>query len=221
MPLSEKLFRFYKTLTPPALPTGIDILFPQQNPVVLNTVKQFLDKFYSDNKPRRLIFGINPGRFGAGTTGVNFTGPRQLKEDCGIDHLFKANQSELSAEFIYRMIKAYGGPKNFYSKYFITAVSPLGFTRGGINLNYYDDKSLLKIITPFIVDSIKKQLELGFLADRCYCIGGDKNQKYFSQLNNENSFFKEIIPLPHPRFIMQYKRKQITAYIDLYLQKLN
>jgi len=35
-------------------------------------------------------------------------------------------------------------------------VSPLGFTKNGINLNYYDDKELLLAVAPFITDSIKK-----------------------------------------------------------------
>jgi hypothetical protein len=219
--LGDKILHFYKTLTPPTqLPSGIAILFPQKDPEVMRVVGKFLCKFYTDNNPRRLIFGINPGRFGAGTTGINFTAPRQLKEYCGIDHSFRNSQSELSAEFIYQLIAAYGGAEKFYSRYFITSVSPLGFTRKGINLNYYDDNELLKIITPFIVESIKEQLSFGFLQDRCYCIGGDKNLKWLSKLNNDNHFFKEIIPLPHPRFIMQYRRKHVRSYIKEYLQVL-
>ena len=33
--------------------------------------------------------------------------------------------------------------------------------------------------------------------------------------------FDEIIPLPHPRFIMQYRRKQKQQFIDQYLHALN
>ena len=33
-------------------------------------------------------------------------------------------------------------------------------------------------------------------------------------------FFKQIIPLPHPRFIMQYKLKKKEEYIDRYLREL-
>jgi hypothetical protein len=187
----------------------------------MKVVKIFREKFYNDDKPRRLIFGINPGRFGAGTTGINFTAPRQLKENCGIDHSFKASQSELSAEFIYQMIAAYGGVKKFYGDYFITSVCPLGFIKNGVNLNYYDDRELIKTITPFMVDSILQQLSFGFLPDRCYCIGGDKNLKWFSKLNDEHHFFDKIIPLAHPRFIMQYRRKQLPDYIQQYLQALH
>ena len=148
--LARQLILFYKQLTPPVLPKGIDILYPQPDRQVMKVVKQFFEKFYSDNKPRRLMMGINPGRFGAGITGVNFTAPRQLRENCGIDHPW-GNSSELSAEFIYEMITAYGGPAKFYADYFIGAVSPLGYMKDGKNINYYDDKKLQQAVTPFII----------------------------------------------------------------------
>ena len=131
-------------------------------------MKTFFSKYFNDNKPRRLLFGINPGRFGGGMTGINFTAPKQLKNDCGIDHSF-GTSSELSAEFIYEVIEKYGGPGKFYSDYFISAVCPLGFIKNGINMNYYDDRHLQQAITPFIIENIKKQLTYGFKTDRCIC----------------------------------------------------
>ena len=214
--LAESIINFYQSLEPPRLPKGIDILFPQKSEEVMKVVKTFFYKFYNDTHPRRLIFGINPGRFGAGTTGINFTAPKQLKEICGIDHCFKS-QTELSAEFIYESIQAFGGIKNFYQNYFITSVSPLGFVTNGLNLNYYDNKNLQHAVTPFIISSIQKQIALGFKTDFCICIGGDKNLKFFSTLNKEYKFFDEIVPLPHPRFIMQYRRRQKENYIQQYL----
>ena len=214
--LAKSIINFYRSLDPPSLPKGIEILFPQQTKEVMKVVETFFTKFYNDTKPRHLIFGINPGRFGAGTTGINFTAPKQLKEFCGIDHGFKS-QTELSAEFIYESIQAFGGVEKFYKNYFITSVSPLGFIKGGLNINYYDDKDLQQAVTPFIINNIQKQIALGFRTDFCICIGGDKNLKFFSALNNEYKFFNEIVPLPHPRFIMQYRRKQKEKYIQQYL----
>ena len=219
MAFAEGIINFYRSLEPPRLPKGIEILFPQENKEVMKVVETFFCKFYNDTKPRHLIFGINPGRFGAGTTGINFTAPKQLKEFCGIDHSFKS-QTELSAEFIYESIQAYGGVEKFYANYFITSVSPLGFLKNGLNLNYYDDKKLQTIATPFIINSIQKQISLGFKTDFCICIGGDKNLKFFSALNQEYEFFDEIVPLPHPRFIMQYRRKQKESYVHQYLLAL-
>jgi len=218
--LASKLIEFYQQLQPPHdLAKGIEILFPQKDKEVERLIKIFFNKYFNDNRPRRLSFGINPGRFGGGITGINFTAPRQLKNNCNIDHSF-GNSSELSAEFIYEMIEEYGGPEKFYSEHFITAVSPLGFTKDGVNLNYYDDKILQQALVPFITDNINKLLSYGFKTDRCVCIGGEKNFKFLASLNREHNFFKEIVPLPHPRFILQYRRKQKDAYIDQYLQAL-
>ena len=218
--LSSKLISFYKTLTPPtSLPAGTQILYPQENKEVRRVMKIFFNKYFNDNEPRRLLFGINPGRFGAGITGINFTAPRQLRNYCGIEHSW-GESSELSAEFIYEMIDRYGGPAKFYSDHFIAAVSPLGFVKKGINMNYYDDKRLQEAIKPFVIASIKRQLTFGFQTDRCICVGGEKNFKFLSALNDEHKFFEKIIPLPHPRFILQYKRKQKDSYIEQYLEVL-
>ena len=227
--LSEKLIHFYRSLQPPKnLPKGIGVLFPQKDKQVIELVKKFFEKYYKDDNPRTLLLGINPGRFGAGITGVNFTAPKQLKEVCGIDHHLDL-RSELSAEFIYDMIHEYGGATKFYKEWFIGSVCPLGFTASpnpseggalGKNLNYYDDKKLLLAITPFIIDCINKQVRIGFNTKKCICIGGEKNFKYLSGLNKEHKWFGEIIPLPHPRFILQYRRKQKDRYIHQYLSAL-
>jgi len=225
--LSEKLINYYSRLKPPAnLPKDIEVLFPQKDKQVIELVKKFFEKYYKDDHPRKLMLGINPGRFGAGITGVNFTAPKQLKEVCGIEHHLKLS-SELSAEFIYDMIGEYGGAKKFYQDWFIGSVCPLGFmtspspSKGGVkNINYYDDKRLLKAVTPFIIDCISKLASMGFITDKCICIGGEKNFKFLSGLNDEYNWFQEIIPLPHPRFILQYRRKQKDKYIHQYLSAL-
>ena len=218
--LSEKLIHFYQSLLPPKnLPKGIEILFPQKDPQVIELIKKFFEKYFNDTMPRRLMLGINPGRYGAGITGVNFTAPRQLKENCRIDHHLGLS-SELSAEFIYDMINEYGGVKKFYTNWFIGSVCPLGFIKSGKNINYYDDKKLIEAVTPFIVDCINNQVAIGFNTDKCLCIGGEKNFKFLSGLNNEHKWFREIVPLPHPRFILQYRRKQKDQFIHQYLSAM-
>lgn len=215
---AEHLLNLYSNLKPPKqLPNDIEWLYPQKDAAVMKIFEQFLYKYYSDGYQRRIFLGINPGRFGAGVTGVNFTAPKQLKEYCGIDHEFK-NQSELSAEFIYDMITSYGGVEQFYSDFFIGSVCPLGFIKHGKNINYYDDKELLTTVEPFIIKNLK--LLLDFNVDRkiCFAIGGEKNFKYLNSLNARFQWFEQIVPLPHPRFIMQYRRKQKQLFIQQYLQ---
>jgi hypothetical protein len=215
---AEHLLSLYDGLKPPRqLPNDIEWLYPQRDAVVMAIFRQFLNKYYNDENPRRIFLGINPGRFGAGVTGVNFTAPKQLKEYCGIEHSFK-NQSEISAEFIYDMIVAYGGVKKFYSHFFIGSVCPLGFIQKGKNINYYDDKELLRTVEPFIIKSLKQLLDYNVDREICFAIGGEKNFKYLSSLNKRFHWFEEILPLPHPRFIMQYRRKQKEQFIQQYLQ---
>lgn len=220
MSWAKKLFKFYENLHPPAtLPPDVKWLYPQQHKEVKQVLKTFLLKYYSDTKPRKLLLGINPGRFGAGVTGVNFTAPLQLKQNCGIDHSFKM-QSELSAEFIYEMIEAYGGTTQFYSDYFISSACPLGLIKSGKNINYYDNKELTTALEPFIVEQMNNILDFPFDKSTCYIIGGEKNFKYILKLNEQHQWFENIIPLPHPRFIMQYKRKQKQQFIKIYLDLL-
>jgi hypothetical protein len=217
---AENLIDFYNTLQPPKhLPNGITWLHPQQSGEVMELATCFFQKFYNDVVPRRLLLGINPGRFGAGVTGVNFTAPKQLLHDCGIAHDLPM-RSELSAEFIYDVIQAYGGPQPFYKHFFIGSVCPLGFVKEGKNINYYDDKALQQTVRPFIVQNLEKLLSFNVIRDTCLCIGGEKNYKFLEALNGEHGFFKKIVPLPHPRFILQYRRRERHLYLQQYLEAL-
>ena len=201
------------------LPDEIEVMNPFKNKATMEVCTQFYKKYYSYNRERRMIMGINPGRFGAGITGVPFTDPIRLKNICGIENHFQRKQ-ELSSLFVYDVINAFGGTENFYNNFYITAVSPLGFTRHGKNLNYYDDKSLQDAIKEFVVDCMNKQLKSGIDRKVAFCLGDGKNYKYLSRLNEEHKFFDKIIPLSHPRFIMQYKLKKKDEYIISYLEKL-
>lgn len=220
MTFSKKVLAFYKSLTlDQKLPTKVQVMNPYQDTTTFKVCQQFYQKFYNDSNQRTLILGINPGRLGGGITGVPFTDPEKLERYCGIANNF-TKKSELSADFIYRMIESYGGVEKFYGNYFIGAVCPLGFTKDGKNLNYYDQKDLQKAVYPFIVDTLTAQLTLGVNTKVCYCLGEGQNFKFLSSLNEKHKFFEKIIPLPHPRFIMQYRRKKLNNFIDLYQQKL-
>lgn len=220
MSFAKKVIRFYKELKAPVLPAGTGILHPQTDPQVMGVIKAFYTRYFADSGPRVFLFGINPGRHGGGITGIPFTGPRQLTAHCGINHSF-GHTSELSAEFIYEMIAARGGCEAFYSRFYITAVSPLGFVKAGKNLNYYDDRALQDSLAPFISEAITRQLAFGAERRHCICIGGDKNYRYLSNWNEAALYFEHIHPLPHPRFILQYRRKQKAEYIRQYLDTLD
>ncbi|RZL11621.1 MAG: DUF4918 family protein [Pedobacter sp.] len=188
---------------------------------LVDRFKTLSDKFYNDNRKRHLILGINPGRFGGGVTGIPFTDTKRLVSGCNIP--FEGKQShEPSSVFIYEMIDAYGGPAQFYSDFFINSPSPLGFTKVSpdgkeTNYNYYDSPALIKAVKRYMIESIGKLIELGVVTDVCFCFGTGKNFQFLSKLNEEHMFFGELIPLEHPRYIMQYKSKSRHEYVGKYL----
>lgn len=100
-------------------------------------------------------------------------------------------------------------------------MSPLGFVRSGRNLNYYDDRELENNLREFIVKTLRKQIDLGGRRDRAVCLGEGKNYKYLLKLNRETGLFGEILPLPHPRWVMQYRFRKKDEYIRVYLETLN
>jgi hypothetical protein len=219
-PSDELIMDFYYSLTPDFdVPDGVEIMNPFENHSTAEAANRFYQRFYHDRRPRIFLFGINPGRFGAGVTGVPFTDPIRLQEVCGIENVFD-KKPELSSEFIYAIIEEYDGPEHFYKDFFISAVCPLGFTRDGKNLNYYDDKELEEAAEPFIVRSIGKQLEIFDSQTKCFSLGNGKNFKYFQKLNKKHHFFECITPLPHPRWVMQYRRKKMKYFVNQYVTKL-
>jgi len=208
------------------LPRGIKIMNPyRENPEIVPVISQFYHKFYNDANPRHIILGINPGRFGAGVTGIPFTDSKRLIEKCGLS-IPGLNTFETSSVYIYEMIDAFGGVTEFYNKFFISAVCPLGFTavsdKGkSINYNYYDSRKLTESVMDFIRISLTRQLDFGIERDSCFCLGTGKNYKFLVKLNDELRLFGKIVPLEHPRFIMQYKSKQKQFYISKYLEEFN
>lgn len=214
---AEQVLAFNFDLQPDwSLPPGVELLYPYDNPETRQTMQEFYRKYYADQQERVFIFGINPGRFGAGITGVPFTDPIRLEEVCQIPNAFK-KRSELSSIFVYEFVEAYGGPDAFYQKFYITSLCPLGFVKNGKNYNYYDDKALQNAVEPHIVDNINQQLKIGGTQAVALCMGQGKNYAYFKKLNEKHRFFGKILPLPHPRWVMQYRRKKMTTFVQSFL----
>lgn len=223
MSIADNILSFYDSLflSNDILPVGIEVMNPFHDPQVKQLTRQFYHKYFSDQEPRYMVIGINPGRFGGGVTGIPFTDPHKLSGKCGIA-VEKLSAPELSSDFMYAMIDAYGGPEKFYAKFFVTAVCPLGFVqkKNGkeTNYNYYDSKELQTALKSFILSTLKQQLSIGISADVCFCLGTGKNYDYLSKLNDTHHFFRKIVALDHPRFIMQYRRRKMNEYLDKYVK---
>ncbi len=220
MTFSDKAINcFLKLREPCALPTGIEIRNPFKENQTKRVVKSFYENFFNDNNSRLFVFGINPGRFGGGLTGIAFTDPVALKEYCGIDNEL-GSKKELSSKFIYKMIDELGGVKKFYSKVFLSSLYPLALIKDGKNYNYYDSKELSATLKNEIVKSVKTQIQFGARRDKVIVLG-KKNADNFSALNKKYHFFDNVVVLEHPRYIMQYRLKKIDFYISKYLKALS
>lgn len=228
MTFAQKIINFneHLTYTGLTLPPDIGIMNPYagdtpQAETVRAIGKAFYEKYYNDDHRRHLILGINPGRFGGGLTGIPFTDPKRLRTECDL-HFNIPDAHEQSSVFIYEMINAFGGPEAFYKKLYINSAFPLGFVqiKNGkeVNYNYYDSKTLTDAVRPAIIENIRTQIGMGVYTDVCFCFGTGKNYEFLNKLNNEHGFFGNMVPLEHPRFIMQYKSKHKQEYIDKYLE---
>ncbi len=211
---ADKVIQFYINIKTIQTPAEIKVLNPYRNKNIQSVLQNFFKKFYDDNHKRTFVFGINPGRFGAGITGINFTDPYALKNNCAIDSDISGVR-ELSAEYIYKFIDSFGGVEKFYRKFYITSICPLGFTKSNKNFNYYDNAKFRKNIEPFIHQSITSQISFG-AHKKTIVLGKGKNSAMMEKINNKYKYFDELIFLEHPRFIMQYKRSKIDNYIKKY-----
>lgn len=224
--LAEQIIHFNENLKYTGkLPEGFAVLNPFfDNPETMTVMRQFYEKYYSDNRQRRFIVGINPSRHGAGVTGVPFTDTKRLESACGIP-MQSAHTHEISSVFMYDMIEAYGGAQTFYSEFYINSPFPLAIirqTKDGnfVNANYYDDKALFEAVKPFMIESLKNHIGLGLDTSEVYILG-KKNADFISKINKTEHLFEKMIVLDHPRYIQQYKSKEKQAYIEKYLKSLD
>lgn len=227
MTLAERILHFYYDLhlSSEKLPKNTAVMNPYQEASkdFHQTMADFHHKYFDDDRPRKLILGINPGRFGAGQTGIPFTDTPSLRKHCDIETSIETR--ETSSEFVYRVIEACGGPDQFYADWFIGGVCPLGFLvknkKGNwVNWNYYDDDKLYQTVKVFIIEKLREQIELCGRPRSAVVWGTGKNMKYLQKINQEAKLFEQLIPLEHPRYVMQYKRKQMDQYIRKFVAHL-
>lgn len=217
----EKVLKFNSSLQlKTRLPSGIEVMDPFSDPEVLRLSGLFYRKFYDDHTKRHFIIGINPGRFGAGVTGIPFTDTKRLQQLLG-ETVSGRSTHEPSSDFIYRMIDYLGGPEKFFGKYYINSIFPLTLIKrtkeGKVrNYNYYDSPTLLRALEPELIHFLKEQISFGIFTDKAYVLGTGSNMKVIQKLNDRYHFFDKLVPLEHPRYIIQYKRKEMGFYLEKY-----
>ena len=217
---ADKAIAYYNHLSAPTtLPPGVDVINPYQQPDVVRIVQEFYTKFFLDTNPRVFMLGINPGRFGAGVTGISFTTPQNLRRYCGIENDLR-DTPELSSRFIYQVVEAFGGAEAFYGQFFLTSLFPLALTKAGKNYNFYDDRGTTEALWPAITETVRTQINFGYNRKVAVCLGR-KNETYLRRLNDQQGFFDRIVTLDHPRYILQYKTKDMPMYLEQYIATLH
>ena len=220
MTFSKQILDFYFSLpkdTP--LPNGVETIYPFDNVETRRVMQTFFDKYYDDDRPRTYLVGINPGRLGSGITGIGFADAFHLEKYCDIHNSFD-KRVEISAAFMFEVMEAYGGVEKFYKDFFFTTVMPLGLLKDNKNYNYYDDLETQNALEPFIEETLLKQMSFPQARPNIICVGTGKNLKYLKAFNDKHQCFESIEVVPHPRWVMQYRRKEKEKYIQVYLDAL-
>ncbi|AHJ97993.1 SMUG2 DNA glycosylase family protein [Hymenobacter swuensis] len=204
---------------PPALPDGVTAVSPYQEPSPRALLTQFAHRYYTGVQPRVALLGINPGRLGNGRTGVAFTDPVALQECCGIPNELPRRR-EPSSQFVYEVVQALGGPTAFYQQFYLGSLYPLVLLKDNRNYNYYDSPALQKALLPAIRESLHRQVtEVGLARRTAICLGR-RNALLLHRLNQELGLFRHIHVLDHPRYLMQYKRRDLLANVARYVEVL-
>lgn len=219
MPFADRLLRFLTEFPLPlALPDGVTAVSPYQEPAPLALLTQFAHRYYPGEQPRVALLGINPGRLGNGRTGVAFTDPVALA-DWGIPNELPRRR-EPSSEFVQQVILALGGPKAFYEQFFLGSLYPLVLVKDGRNYNYYDSPAVTDALWPDIQTALRQQVtEVGLARHAAVCLGR-RNARYLQRLNEELQLFDQIHVLDHPRYLMQYKRRNLAENVAQYVEVL-
>ncbi len=221
MTFGKHALDFYRNLESPEkkLPGDVEIMNPLNDKKVIRIIEKFYLEYYKDTKDRIFLIGINPGRFGGGITGIPFTDPVNLENILGIKNDFE-KRHELSSRFVYQVINELGGPGKFFGNFYLTAVSPLGYTSNDKNLNYYDIQWIRENWKPWFVEKLKEQIGFGARTDIAFSLGKGKNLDFLKKINKKAGLFKKIDHLPHPRWVMQYKYRIKEKYVRQYMESL-
>ena len=182
--------RFAKMLAKKNITILMDFLSNWEN------VQRFNRYYYGKMIPKVVLCGINPGRFGAGKTGVPFMDFAILSKL--IDGI-ESKESERSAQFFAKIVQKVG-PERFYRLFYVTNISWVGFMKDGRNLNFYD---LPKDAQKFVYEQFLFEMEY-VRPERIIALG-----------RNVQKTIKEILAiepdyLPHPNFC-QFPSKEVEC----------
>ena len=173
-------------------------------------VNNFYKQVYSEIQPRIVLCGINPGRHGAGKTGVPFLDYLSLSK---FFPDIKNTDREHSAQFVYKVIESYGKDRFFNSVYLIIILG-LVLKRYQIIIGKMSIiLSFLRIFQSVIEESFLEEMEI--LQPKYIIPLSEKVEQSLKDLKRRRRLDYEIMPrLKHPYYCSINKpHDQMKEYI--------
>jgi hypothetical protein len=172
-----------------------------------STIRAFNKTYYQNSYPKTVLCGINPGKNGAGKTGIPFVDFASLSK---LIANVEKTDSERSAQFFYDVVSEFGA-KEFYDSFYVTNISWVGYIKGNKNINYY---KLPEKPKKFIMEMFKYEMEE--ISPQTIIAMSGEVQNTLNQLY-EDSTIDIKSSLPHPNycaFPKNYKKCK-EGYIEL------
>ncbi|ATW04432.1 uracil-DNA glycosylase family protein [Sphingorhabdus sp. YGSMI21] len=212
---ADRVIDFYNSFEKFAWTDGeLALVSPVGNERRQAAFEKFCHKFYHDNNDRVFCLGINPSRVRNSSTGVPYTDGFALENTCEIQNDFSKSR-ELSSIFFNKAVEHFGGAEEFYKSFYPGAVFPLSILSSKKYCNYYDSNVPEKV-REMIPEMLQEQCKIGSNR-RLIIIGSGDNAKHLGRLNDELGLFDWVEILEHPRYIMQYKSKDLETYLEKYV----
>ena len=179
-----------------------------------NNIIEFHKRYVQPNSPKIVICGINPGRNGAGLTGIPFIDFESLSKMLSN---IGNKESEQSAKFFYSVIQKFE-IENFYQKFHVTNISWYGFSQidKQKNVNYDNISTEIAI---FLIEKFVEEMEF---INPDVIIPLSRNVLYeLVSLKKRDKIKAEIgTRLCHPSWISTYRSKDFDLWTAKYVEVL-
>ena len=172
-------------------------------------IAAFSRKYYSHSVPRIMICGINPGRLGAGKTGIPFLDYVSLSQ---LISGVQRQDSEKSAGFFFKVLKSVGA-ESFYKTFYVTNFSSVGYLSNAANFNYYNlPQSALETVERNFLEEVK-------IVEPTHVISLGK-EVHRSMLKLLPDSIDCSLCLPHPSWIATYRSNDKDHWVQCYREAL-
>lgn len=220
MSVRREVLAFYESLNADAFARGnVSIHNPFDDERRRAAITAFCERFYDDAAPRIHLLGINPNQPADTSSGVHYTDGYALDVHCGIPNGFSKGR-ELTSRFFYLVVEAFGGAAAFYRSVFAWSVMPVCVTEVGEYRNYYDER-IYETVRPLVRGNMEWLRDRIPGDGRAVVLGTGENKASFERLDGFPFGYRNIVYLPHPRWILQYHSNELDKHVERYVEALS